>query len=212
MTNPGSGLLSDLGKPPPPPEDIPYYEALGRFIVAYAECEIAIHQLARRLTGIKDNRARVLFAGMRIGDVATRTRALLSLSRRALKTKETVEACLKQFDIIGTQRDKMVHRATDYASGAFSVTNIMTSKSALVHERDLFTIVDLRNLRRDCIIISIRLTHTAFPFLGKKRHREFLNFARGPWRYRPAPPKNPKRQSQPQGIVKALNRPPASQR
>jgi hypothetical protein len=32
----------------------------------------------------------------------------------------------------------MVHRATNYR-GAISATNIMTSKSALVYERDLFT-------------------------------------------------------------------------
>ena len=73
-----TGLLSDLGKMfPPPPQDTPYYQALGRFIVAYAGCEIAIHQLARKLIGIRDNRARVICAGMRIGDVITRTPALL---------------------------------------------------------------------------------------------------------------------------------------
>jgi hypothetical protein len=37
----------------------------------------------------------------------------------------------------------MVHRTTDYTGAAIFVTNIMTSKSALVYERDLFTIAEM---------------------------------------------------------------------
>jgi hypothetical protein len=212
MTSEGLLSLADLGtRFPPPPEDTPYYTELGRFIVAYAGAEIAIHGLARKLTRLKDDRARILFAGMRIGDVATRMRGLLRLSNYGPKTKRTIEDCLAQFDVIGTERDKMVHRTTYYLGGSLSVTNIMTSKSALAYERDQFTITDLSNLHMDCLRITLTLYHFTYPASATKTDRFILKFLRGPWRYRPAPRQNRQKPTRAQEIARLLSQPPSSQ-
>ena len=68
-------------------EDDKYYAAIGRFIVAYASAESTIHQIARKLSRLKENRARILFGGMRIGDITTRMRALLKISNRSIKVQ-----------------------------------------------------------------------------------------------------------------------------
>jgi hypothetical protein len=204
-SNPFANILAPIPDP-----DTPYFEALGRFIVAYAGAEVAVHQLARKVSGLKDRRARVLFAGMRIGDVTTRMRALVRLSNRAPKIKNNIESCLAQFDIIGTQRDKMVHRWTSYSGGALSVTNILTSKSVLEYEQDLFSITDLQRLHLDCLAISIRLNGVAHPASLKGLKRHVRKYLYGPWQYKPAPLKTPRKQNQAQAIVEALHQPPAS--
>jgi hypothetical protein len=195
MSNPYPSIpLGGLFEPPPPlPDETQYYEAIGRFIVAYAACEGAIHQLARKLSGLKDNRARLVFARRHIGDVVDRARDLLKLSKRSPKIKKDIEECLTQFNVIGDQRHKMVHRTTTYARGSLSVSNIWTSKSALGYEQDLFTIDDLRYLLMDCLAIQLRLAMINSPSIGKNMERSFKKSLHAPWFY--SPPKSKKRKS-----------------
>jgi hypothetical protein len=43
-------------------EDTPYFAAVGRFIVEYAAAEAAAHLLARHLSGLSDEKARIISA------------------------------------------------------------------------------------------------------------------------------------------------------
>lgn len=211
MANPFSFLGTELANRfKPPPEDDPYYTALGRFVVAHAGAETALHEFARKLTRLSDDRARILFAGSRIGDVVTRIRGLLNLSRLSAKTKKDIEECLSQLDVVGKQRDKMVHRETSYRSGALSVTNIMTSKSSLAYERDQFTLTNLRNLHWDALRITLRLSYATYPRFRKRADRNLKNALREPWRYKPPLPSTPKTQTQPKPFAGLLNQPPPS--
>jgi hypothetical protein len=199
--------LMNLGSLPPlvaPREDERYYAALGRFIVGYAGAEIAVHQLARKLSGLRDDRARVLFAGMRLGDAITRTRALLRLSKRTKKNRDDIDDCLKQLDVIGTQRDKMVHRDTSYESGKLIVTNMLIAKDPLQYERDLFTLEDLKNLYIDCLTISLRLMHIMHPSIRDKSAKAFRKSLHEPWHYKPPPPQTQKRRLAIQKVAEAL--------
>jgi hypothetical protein len=179
------GLLSlaDLGKhyTPPPPSEKEYYEAIGQFIVAYAQAECVIHELARKLSGLKEDKARVLFAGARIGDIKTRILAMLRLSKRSKAVKDNLEACLRQFDVIGTQRDKLVHRSVNYESGSIKITNEMTAKSMLEYEQDLFSLADILGLHLDCLKISGRISHVTRPALRRAAGKDFLKVLHQPW-------------------------------
>ena len=45
--------------------DKTHYEALGRFVASFANVEGIVHVLARKVSGLSDEKARILFGGMR---------------------------------------------------------------------------------------------------------------------------------------------------
>jgi hypothetical protein len=161
-------------------EDEPYFAALGRFIVAYALAESSVHQLARKLSGLNDHKARVIFGGMRVVDIIDRIRRLLKLAKRSKKTCDAIEDCFGQLDAIGKQRDKLVHRYVDYEANALSVTNYLTAKSILNVEKELFTMTDLETMESDCWLIYSKLTHyrkgrkSSDPWRQKRIKRSWL--------------------------------------
>jgi hypothetical protein len=66
------GLLDLISRQEPVPEissDTPHYEAVGRFVTSYANAESAVHLLARQLSGMSDEKARIVFGGMRLADL-----------------------------------------------------------------------------------------------------------------------------------------------
>ncbi len=181
--------LLNLPSTPPPPSDEQFYAALGRFIASYAAVEVVIHQLARKLSNLKDDKARVLFGGMRLGDVTSRTRALLKLSNRSQKIKEDIESCFAQFDIIGLERDRMVHRDSSFHAGELTVSNHETAKSVVHSEWHSFSTVDLLNMHIDCLTIYLRLTQIRLPRLKNRKPARERRTLYEPWRYKPVPPK-----------------------
>lgn len=202
-----SGLQPYLN-PPQTTDDEEYCAAIGKFIITYAGSEVTVHQIARKLSGVTDKKARLLFAGMRIGDVVTRVNSLLGISKLGAKARADISDCLEQFDCIGKQRDKMVHRSVDIRSNQVGVTNIFTAKSILAYERDLFSMSDILGLTLDCLAITIRLSE----FIGKRTKKNTTSYrivrsAHGPWRYKPPQPQN-KRKATRRRIAEALARQP----
>lgn len=189
--------MGGLAKPfVPAPEDEPYYAAIGRFIVQYAACEGAVHMLARRLSQIKDERARLLFGGMRTGDVIDRIRSMWRLRKHSEKNTAELETCLTQYDIMGTCRDKIAHRFTSYHSGAILVSNMLTAKNLVHAERDVFSLEDLKNLYSDCTRLYLRFEDIYRGKLMRSPHDAMMRpIVRIAWRYTPPAPKNGKRRS-----------------
>jgi hypothetical protein len=183
-----SPLAKLMALPPPKPDDRQFYEAFGRFISNYAGAENAIHQLMRHISGLSEVKARLLFGGMRVADVSSRIKALLPASRKGPKARKDIEACLKQFNVIGLQRDKMVHRDMTFDGDGLQVSNHLTSRTIFGYEQDHFKLKDLQNMDLDCMIILLRLMRIISPRLGKSHRREFLAVLYEPWRYKPSPP------------------------
>jgi hypothetical protein len=169
-------------------EDDPYFAALGRFIVRYAAAEHQVHGLAIRLAGITEAKGRIIFSGMRLGDLAERVRGLLRATKASERLYSEVDACVTQIDIIGTQRNKLVHRFSMYHSGAIFVTNLPTAKSEAAIEGQSFTLADLTQMTTDCLCITLRLLYVKAKKPTTKEDRETLRWSRGPWRYKPPPP------------------------
>jgi hypothetical protein len=184
--NPFSGLeaFNQVNPPKPTPEDQPYYAAFGKFIASYAGAESQVHVLARRLTRLSDNKARIVFSGMRLGDLAERIRGLLRVTEASNKRYDEIDGCLRQLDLIATQRNNLVHRFVTYEAGKITVTNIVNSKSILAHEWDTFTIADFENMDSDCTAITLRL----WASLGNKLKPHLKPWVHEPWRYKPLRP------------------------
>lgn len=194
MSTAGFGSLGLLGTAllnNPPPEDDPYFAALGRFITSYAAAEGYVHELARSLSRLSDQRARVVFGGMRLGDLSDRIRGLMRVSKASPKKYTEIDACLTQLDVISTQRNKLVHRFVHYSTQrkAILVSNFLVAKSHASFEVEYFTLTDFKNMDHDCLAIMLRLIHAGDSKAKKKSTPETLTWLHSPWRYKPAPPK-----------------------
>ncbi len=190
------GALDDLlgSTPPDIKSDTPLYEAIGRFVTSFANAETAAHLVARRLSGLSDDKARVIFSGMRLGDLTDTIKALAKLDPEFdARIFEDIEACLSQLGLIAKRRHSLVHRASSFIDGKFLVTNALTSRSAKVTENEVFELNELSEMQSDCIQILLRLhkiasgAHQQSPIVSSSLYRNVHR----PWRYKFQPPKTP---------------------
>jgi hypothetical protein len=192
-----------------PPEDEPYFAALGKFIASYAAAENQVHILARRLTRLNDTKARIVFSGMRLGDLSERIRGLLRATDVSTKRYNEIDACLRQLDLIATQRNNLVHRFLQHKDGEIVVTNIILSKNIEVYEEHSFKLSDFEHMDDDCTAITIRLA-----LAGGQRLQGITpvmrEWMRRPWRYTRAQPTPPKKS--PPKAPKVPQRPPDTSR
>jgi len=171
---------------PPFEESARNYEAVGRFITSYANAEDALHQLARHLTGLSDDKARVLFAGMRMSDLTDRIRAFVRLNKTEFNTATEIEACLVQLNEIAKRRHALVHRGSVFIFGVLLVSNVGTAKTIASIENERFEYADLTNMDLDCVQICLRLMQIFQPLTSDPA---FVEVLRQPWRYKPTRPK-----------------------
>lgn len=181
----------------PPSNDKTHYENLGRFMAAFANAEGILHSVARHISGLEDEKARILFGGMRLSDITDRIRGFIRLDT----TKGTVSddfiditACLDQIGHIATRRHNIVHRGATYFGGAFIVSNAMIAKTLAGIESEIVSEQTLKDMTADCNMIFLRLRELQQPENTLRTNwRHHLRQAA--WRYKPPEPKpqNPKR-------------------
>jgi len=176
--------------------DRQHYDEFGSFIANYAMAEATVHCAVRDFSGLDDRRARIVFSGMRLGDLAERLR---KLTRPKAKIYREVDACLTQLATIAKERHKLIHRTTNIdPKGGFKVSNRMTVASLMNVEEEIFDIEKLRNMQWDCIVIGFRLLllrEQARPGPPMPPLDKFVKqSAYGPWRYKSRQP-SPKRKA-----------------
>jgi hypothetical protein len=189
------------------PEEDEYLAALGGVISAYADAETAVHILARNLSGLDDDKARIVFGGMQLRHVMDRVRKLLALDSSPADMVANVESCFTQLGIVGTARDRLAHRSIFIGREGVVASNYMTARDVLAPERDTFTLREMWAMRIDCIAILARLIDVAVG--NPPRSATAAEMAvREPWRYKPARQRSGSRGHQ--GSVTSQNRPPSS--
>jgi hypothetical protein len=185
-----------LGLITSPSNDRTHYEAFGRFLSSFASAEGAIHIIARKLTGLSDDRARIIFAGFRLADLIERIRGLIKLERNEQSKDEAltdIEECIEQLSHISTRRHNLVHRGVTYFAGTLISGNALIAKTLAAIEVEAISEEALIDMQLDCGAIFLRLTYAADL---RSADQEWLNALRlRPWRYKPPPQnsKNPKR-------------------
>ena len=173
-------LLPILSPPLPPKEDDPYFAALCRFIVSYASTEHEVHGLARRLSRVTDVKGRVIFSGMRLGDLTERIRGLLRVTKASARIYDEVDACLRQLGDIADERNKLVHRFVLSRKQQILVTNLPIAKSTASAEIETLTLSDLESMDLDCLAIRLRLGR-----IHNRKSRLNLNREAVEWIHRP---------------------------
>jgi hypothetical protein len=189
--SPNLGLLYQIR----PEEEAAYFESLGRLVAAYAAAEASVHELVRKLSSLSEQKARIIFAGMRLGDLTERVRGIIRLYPDIIANSGSVEPCLVQLDLISGSRNKLVHRSINFFAGAFIVSNASTAKSLDVVQTETFTRTDMDNMAQDCRIIFLRIGELA----GTLTFKLDDDLAGRPWRYkrvRPIPQKKSPRKAQ----------------
>jgi len=172
---------------PPAAEDQPYFAALGLFVSYYAMAETAVHLIARLLSGASDQKARVIFSGMRLSDLTDRIRHLMEADDIRENYKDEVRVCLAQLNVLAEMRNRLVHRLVTYAAQNITATNLFTSRSLSKVETTLFSIGDLVDMRIDCFCIYARLRLLIEPtFIDDSP--DLKEVVVRPWRYKPSPP------------------------
>ena len=98
-------FAANFAKQQQKPDEDRIYAAFGRFVASYALAKSALHIAARHFSGMPDDKARVVFSGMRQADIIDRLRSLIPSD----KTDE-VSQLLSQFSHITVARNQFVHR------------------------------------------------------------------------------------------------------
>lgn len=171
------------------PDESTLYEAVGRFITAFAGAEAGVHLIARKLSRLDDEVARAIFRGMRLTDMSERARALLRIEpedgTKPVLTGEAasiVEACLNQLNNISGRRHNLVHRVTGCGATGIFVSNILNSKSSERAEWEVYTLPELLAMTADCVDIFNQLDRLA----TDNRVNDALRVGVPAWRHTPA--------------------------
>jgi hypothetical protein len=173
-----------------------HFAAFGSLIAAYAHAESLVHYVTRVFSGLDDKQARIVFSGMRLGDLTERLR---KLTRSKPKIYKEIDDCLTRLGIIAKERHKLIHRTVMLKDGrgpGFTVSNELTVASLLNVEEEIVDIDTLEDMQWDCLVVAFRLLLVRGS-LKKRRRRitetEKQTFA---WRYKP-PPLSQKRPTRP---------------
>ena len=175
-----------------PQPDTPHYEAIGRFLTTFANAEASVHMLARKLSGLPDDKARIIFNGMRLADLTDLIRQLARLDQMTDDWYDEIDTCLVQLGYIATRRHSLVHRTSNFFDGKITVSNILTSKTINNHEFEVYEIELLKNMRTDCGRILLRFRYIENPKnFTAEQTKLILDLRQLPWLYKHEPPKTP---------------------
>jgi len=176
-----------------PSNEKTHYEALGRFLAAFAIAESGVHIMARKLSGLSDDRARIIFAGFRLADLIERIRGLIQLERNSQskdqskdQTLKDIEECIDQLFHISTRRHNLVHRGVTYFSGTFISGNALIAKTLTSIEMEAISEETLSDMHLDCGSIFLRLSYAADFRNADQVWVDALRLR--PWRYKPPAP------------------------
>lgn len=162
------------------------YEAIGRLVTQYAMAEAALHVAAWKISGLSEERGRLIYSGMRTADIVKRVRGMFEANRNEQSIRDDFEACYTQLNVIGTARDHLVHRAVNYEEGKLKVSNEVTARVINKAESHVYSWDDLFNMRGDCLSISYRFLCLLLDIPPETEGARQLQRARGPWLYKPA--------------------------
>jgi|SRR5665811_17777 len=190
------------------PDRTKHYTAVGKFVTEYANAESAVHAVARSLSGLSDDKARIIFGGMRIGDIMDRVRSMMRLDGTDNQTYCDVDSCLSQLNAIADRRHRLVHRSSMFFDGKLLVSNVMTAKSRASAESEPFDIPEMEAMEWDCRVIYLRLMHVSNPEAFKAQFAEIIQEMHQAWRYKPAPQGT--QNKRPQKAPATLKPPPRS--
>jgi len=168
------------------------FEALGHFIATFASAESAVHLVARKISGLSDEKARIMYGGMRLKDVTDRVRQFINVDDADQSLRIEIDQCLTQLGHIAAKRHNLVHRGGSYFQGKLISTNSLTARSLNAIEVEHFDEDQLNDMAADCRSIFLRLVSIADP--KGSDPKLIAGLKARPWLYKHDPPKAPRQQ------------------
>jgi hypothetical protein len=164
-----------------------YWEALGRFIDAFAAVETHMQITLWHYADVTVGTARAIFSGVRTDTAASLIRRLMEVNDPGDEARKELTYLFKRLDLINTIRNDIVHYGARFSGGEAIVS---TALKAHTQQRVRETTVSpeiLDDLTYDLRKIVAHLS------IHRARHKmpdrilapDFLAVLRAPWRYRP---------------------------
>lgn len=168
-------------------DTIPNYALIGRLITEFARAEAYIHLLATRMAGMEQDRASLIFSGMRMSDVATIIRSMALYDSLEKEEFSDIDACLVQLELVGRERNKLAHRFVSISADKIEASNHYTAKTPEHVLSDEYTADMMQNMISDCIRIRERIWRHTDGEGRRNKSAERMAYLFGPWRHVPLP-------------------------
>ncbi len=183
-----------------------YFEALGRFVHAFAKAESMTHFSFSVYAKLDSEVARAIKGGMRLKELMPLIRRLMELNGYGEEDKAEVKDLFEQFNRISILRDTLLHRGADVMTdGTLHSSNAATARAKDHEQVSIYEIEDLHAAIGDLQRISLRVLATASgqrdEFKGVCLTAPGAPGLFGPWLYTPrsqetlSPQLHPKTQS-----------------
>src|SRR5688572_25205081 len=90
-----------------------YFEALGKFVNAFAKSEAFTHMLFPTLAKVTTRMAMALKGGMRLSDLMPIIRRVMEINNFDAGARSEIDALFTQLNEISIFRDRILHRGAD---------------------------------------------------------------------------------------------------
>lgn len=158
-----------------------YFEALGRFIEAYAHAEYAAHSLLVHLTGMKPKVANAALSGTKVDGALSFMRRIYAATETSIPSE--IEEAFTRLAVLNTSRNELVHLGTFIEDSWRVVSNEVKAHTPSKVKRWRITTETLKHMENDAIKIASTLTVYRLPALRQdEAHKRALSLA---WQYTP---------------------------
>lgn len=168
-----------------------FYEEFGKFICRFASAETAVHHLFRRVSGLKDNKARAIVGGESIKtmmEIITRISKMLPKQKFSKENHKELKILFDQISEISTFRHALVHSGADVDEGIIRTINYTKAKTRESIQEMTFGISDIRNASNDLSSIIVRIYHLVKADAWTRRNVPRMR--REAWQYKSLKPSN----------------------
>ncbi|GEM_PF-1971995 len=108
-----------------------YFDALGRFVHAYAQAETVTALALWFAAAIKHPIAKAVFSGVRVKDASSHMKRIADVTGMDKQQRKELDDVLRQLgDITSARNDILHYGAVDVAEGRASVTNALKAHTA----------------------------------------------------------------------------------
>jgi hypothetical protein len=167
----------------------PYWQALGRFMDAFAKLEAQIFVLLMHKGQVPSNTARAVFSGTRADQALTFLRRIHE--GRGEPIPDYAGRAMAQFNVVNSARNNIVHYGAS-ADGAFLVSNAFKTIPGRAQE-GCFLPHTIDAMRADLETISAAFyvwLINGHPDSWAENGRGWAEIALDPWQYAPPPKLN----------------------
>jgi hypothetical protein len=163
------------------------YTELGKFAFTFSEVESLLHVLLRKITGMKDEAARIICYRLKNKELIGVLEDLLAMSDDVLDHhKERFTRLLSQFKEINEMRNSLLHRfSLVIGELAINISSFTARKANIDDKPFLYFVSSIRDATADLERMSVELQVYVKQRITLDDHPKGLDFETYTWQYIP---------------------------